>query len=193
METNIPDHFLPFESPVETKFALLIIDHLHPQVRFSNQVEIDTICGQFRLDFLLERDRRKIAIECDGKNFHGETAKIYDTWRDIVLLAENHVDIIYRMQLPNRKKEIGNYIRRFSQVAPFLFNRESREMLNQVGNAPDLILENDIVAEAELQPAHLEIYDFIEAQPGRRLNPLIYEYYRQFGHYGPAFIQKPSI
>jgi len=82
----------PFESPIETAFADSCFKFLSPTVYVGKQVEASTTHGVFRLDFLMSVNGRKIAIECDGKNFH---EGLRDEMRDAILLGENCCDTIY--------------------------------------------------------------------------------------------------
>ncbi len=84
----------PYESPIEDKFAQVIINYLKYNVHFSAQLEITTIAGTFRPDFVLETDSGRIAFECDGKDYHEYTR---DLCRDALILGSNGVDVIYRL------------------------------------------------------------------------------------------------
>ena len=85
----------PFDSPIETAFADSCFKFLSPTVYVGKQVEVSTTHGIFRLDFLLSVNDRKIAIECDGKDFH---EGLRDELRDAILLGENCCDTIYHFR-----------------------------------------------------------------------------------------------
>lgn len=81
-----------YESPIEDIFAWHITKYLDPSVNFYAQYPVKTICGKFRLDFLVDFRGRRIAFECDGKNFH-EPGR--DLWRDAMILGTEQVDVIF--------------------------------------------------------------------------------------------------
>lgn len=83
------------ESPLELMFIETLEKYLSPKVKIIPQYEVKTICGNFRLDFLLEVDGKKIAFECDGKEFHNE---LNDEWRDALILGNREIDSIYRFR-----------------------------------------------------------------------------------------------
>ena len=63
--------------------------------KITPQYEIQTSGGFFILDFLIEVDGIKYAIECDGKEFHEYFADLY---RDAWLLGEKHIDEMIRFR-----------------------------------------------------------------------------------------------
>lgn len=85
----------PFDSPIEQIFAESCFKYFSHDVQVDKQVEIRSKHGIFRLDFLIQKDSKRIAIECDGKDFH-DTLK--DEIRDSILLGENHCDIVYHFR-----------------------------------------------------------------------------------------------
>ena len=244
MNTIENHEFLPFESPLEKKFAAQIVEYLKPNIIFKNQVEVETICGNFRLDFLAETSSGKIAFECDGKNFHDPHARIYDFWRDAAILAENHVDGIYRILLSNRKRHITDSLFIISQLDQTLFHptgittlqksaskyakaalRQAEQSVSGKSNFKNVLpiiidysaagnqnekhseTENparqtpntnssqnrnwiQIQSEWEMTPERRKIYEFIQQRPGRRLNPLIYEFHKKFGNYGMGALKQ---
>jgi hypothetical protein len=83
----------PYDSPIEDRFAWAFSKYLSPSVKLQKQAEMRTICGVFRLDFLVSVGNRHIAIECDGKAYHQGDR---DEWRDAVLLGDGCADVIFR-------------------------------------------------------------------------------------------------
>ncbi|HEX7241201.1 MAG TPA: hypothetical protein VF263_13085 [Longimicrobiaceae bacterium] len=88
-----PAYDPPYESPLEDSFAWHTVKYLAPQVRFEKQVEVLTRWGVFRMDFVLDTGKRRVGLECDGKDFH-------DPWRDrrrdALILGTGVVGAIYR-------------------------------------------------------------------------------------------------
>lgn len=82
-------------SPLEERFIERLEKYLSPHVRIIPQYQINTIVGSYRLDFVLAVDSRKIAFECDGKDFHDEWR---DEWRDAMILGTGDINTIYRFK-----------------------------------------------------------------------------------------------
>ena len=99
----------PYESPLEEAFAHNVIKYLDDGVTLGKQMEVNTICGQFRIDFVAERSGRRIGLECDGADFH--PSPLRDEWRDAMILGDGPIVSIYRF----RGKDV------FSRVEDCLF------------------------------------------------------------------------
>lgn len=85
----------PYDSPIEETFAWNAIKYVRPDTSLHKQYDISTKRGGFRLDFVLERNGRRVAFECDGKEFHDAYR---DEWRDAITLGEGHVEVVYRLR-----------------------------------------------------------------------------------------------
>jgi hypothetical protein len=83
------------ESELERIFAENLPKYLSDDAQFMAQVDVNTICGKFRLDFVVQCNGQKYAFECDGKEFHNESR---DEWRDAMILGAGAVDFIYRLR-----------------------------------------------------------------------------------------------
>jgi len=80
------------ESPIEQAFWKAGYKTLSQLGEFTPQVEIDGIYGGYRLDFALVGRRFKIAIECDGYDFHStETQISADNTRDLTLACDGWI------------------------------------------------------------------------------------------------------
>ncbi|WAC13392.1 hypothetical protein [Dyadobacter pollutisoli] len=86
---------LKLESPIETLFIDAFEKYVSSKVEIYPQHEVQTPWGMFRLDFLLQLGEKRIAIECDGKDFHDAYR---DEWRDALMLGSNLTDSIYRFR-----------------------------------------------------------------------------------------------
>jgi very-short-patch-repair endonuclease len=82
----------PYESPIEDILAWNIIKYLSDSTVLTKQVEFQTICGNFRVDFVAQNGRRRVGLECDGKDYHNEGR---DEWRDAILVGSRLLDAIY--------------------------------------------------------------------------------------------------
>ena len=86
---------LKLESPIESLFIDAFEKYISSRVEIYPQHEVYTPWGMFRLDFLIQLGEKKIAIECDGKDFHDAYR---DEWRDALILGSKQVDSIYRFR-----------------------------------------------------------------------------------------------
>lgn len=83
------------ESPLEERFIEKLEKYLSPRVSILPQYWVKTIVGNYRIDFVLKIENKKIAFECDGKNFHDEWK---DEWRDGLILGTGEINSIYRFR-----------------------------------------------------------------------------------------------
>ena len=115
------------ESPIEEIFAWECLKYLDNSVNLDSQVEVITEHGLFWLDFVLSRASEKIAVECDGPNFHDF---LRDEFRDAILLGEGHFTTIYHF----RGRDINYYpedcLWLLSLGYPALFSERGRHQLN---------------------------------------------------------------
>jgi hypothetical protein len=115
---NEPIYRPPYESPIEDDFAYNAVKYLRKEVKLVPQQRMRTYCGTFRVDFLIESGKRRVAVECDGKAFH-RTAR--DLARDTLILGSYAVDTIFRLQGSNIYYRIGDCLFLLSRYAPELF------------------------------------------------------------------------
>ncbi|MCC8116580.1 MAG: hypothetical protein LIP18_05415, partial [Planctomycetes bacterium] len=85
-----------FESPIEEEMARILEKFLNPEISFESQTEVQTICGLFRMDFVLSDGKFRVGLECDGREFHKERHHL-DEWRDAAILGDGFVDEIVRI------------------------------------------------------------------------------------------------
>jgi hypothetical protein len=133
---------LPYESPIEDLFDQHLFDCLDLSVNIRRQVWVNTICGAFRIDSVIECDPKKItyklgkidivaeygptriAFECDGKQHDPRR----DMWRDAMIFGAGAVDVIYHVS--------GVDIVKHPKACLFLiFDRGDRQIFSQRGAA----------------------------------------------------------
>jgi hypothetical protein len=82
------------DSELEDLFAYNLDKYLSSDVKLLQQVEVSTICGKYKLDFVAKLSNgQSIAFECDGAEFHDARR---DEWRDAMILGEKEISTIYR-------------------------------------------------------------------------------------------------
>lgn len=92
-----------YDSPIEWELGYMLKKHVMNDCFFTQspkiaktiqkQHEVNTDGGKFFLDFYITFDKMKIAIECDGKDYHEYYADLY---RDAFLLGEKHINLMIR-------------------------------------------------------------------------------------------------
>lgn len=120
------------ESPIEAKFLKMTGPRLADGVLLVPQVDIDTVCGRFRLDFMVEHGGRRIAIECDGAEFH-DAAR--DEWRDAVTLGDGKADKIYRFRGQDLHYHPEDCLFLLSTWEPALFSERHRYIIERLSSS----------------------------------------------------------
>lgn len=119
----------PYDSPLEDWFALNLTKYLDREVNLRKQVEVQTICGVFRLDFLSEKRGRRVAFECDGKQYHDP---LRDEWRDGAILATNSVDAICRLRAKDLIRRIQDCLFVLAEWEPDVFSYRGKVNLGRL-------------------------------------------------------------
>lgn len=113
----------PYESPIEADFASCCFKHLRPDVHVQKQVEVSTTHGGFRIDFVLSLGGKRVAVECDGRDFHEDGR---DEFRDAILLGEGHLETVYHFRGCDLVYYPDDCIWLMSAVDPHLFSERGR-------------------------------------------------------------------
>lgn len=108
----------PYDSPLEETFAWNIVKYLDETVKLQKQVTVDTLCGRFRLDFIVQRAGRCIGLECDGEDYHSIQK---DEWRDALILDTGIVQAIYRFRGKDLFTNIEDCLFLLSVLEPQIF------------------------------------------------------------------------
>lgn len=120
---SIPIYDPPYDSPLEDLFAYNMVKYLDQSVSFEKQMEVDTICGKFRLDFAAISLTSRIGFECDGAEYHGT---IRDIWRDAMIVGSNTVDVVYRLRGKDLFYHMEDCLFIVSQLHPELYSERGR-------------------------------------------------------------------
>lgn len=113
----------PFESPIEQAFAWHIVKHLDAAATFEKQVDVRTLCGYFRLDFVASSQGRRVGLECDGAEYHDG---LRDECRDAVILGAGHVDVVYRLSGADLHYRMEDVLAALVVAEPGLFSARGR-------------------------------------------------------------------
>jgi very-short-patch-repair endonuclease len=132
-------------SPIEHDFLHCFYKVKSEDVVVEGQVPCQTRLGRFRLDFLITSGRRRIGVECDGKEFH---KKQQDRRRDEAILRTGFVDVIYRV--PGRSLWFYTYevLDLLRLQEPSLFSYRGNQLL-------DAILDDGTEREDSSGPAYI--------------------------------------
>ena len=122
----------PYESLLEDAFAWGLSKVLSPGTILEKQVEVKTICGDFRLDFVATAVAgRQVAYECDGAEFHEQQR---DEWRDAMILGANAVDSIIRLRGSDLTYHLDDVLWLLSKWDPDMFSDRSQKILFQLAS-----------------------------------------------------------
>lgn len=122
----------PYESPLEDSFAWGLSKYLHPKTSLEKQIDVATICGTFRLNFVATTNAgRRIAYECDGAKFHDRQG---DEWRDAMILGANAVDAIIRLRGSDLSYNLDDVLWLLAQWDPDVFSDRSQRILYQLAS-----------------------------------------------------------
>lgn len=69
-------HGLTTESPIEDKLVGAITAWLRHHDIMDTTLETQVVCGPYRFDMVVTSARRKLVVECDGKQFHSSYAAV---------------------------------------------------------------------------------------------------------------------
>ena len=117
------------ESPIEEDFLHCFYKVKAVNVSIKGQEDCQTRLGNFRIDFVITTGSRRIAIECDGKDYHD---KERDKLRDEAILETGFVDTIYR--IPGRSLcFFTNDVLDLLRIAePSLFDERGNQLLDRI-------------------------------------------------------------
>lgn len=125
-----PSYDPPYDSPIEDEFVLRYVKYAGVDVRMQRQVEVNTLCGRFVLDFVLTGPSgHRIGIECDGKAFHDESR---DEWRDAMIIGGGFVDEIYRIRGSDIVYNMDDVLYLLACFEPALFDPRARTNLGVI-------------------------------------------------------------
>ena len=120
----------PYDSPIEDTFAKFAEKYMSQDMIMNTQVEILTICGKFRPDFVvIAPNGKRTAFECDGKEFHDEDR---DEWRDAMILGSSNIDEIYRISGKIITHRIEDVFYALSLWSPWLFDERQKYNLGRI-------------------------------------------------------------
>ena len=138
----------PYDSPLEDRFAYNIVKYLNSSTTLQKQVEVETICGRFIIDFVADCGSKKVAFECDGEEYHDQSR---DEWRDAMILGAGAVDVIYRLRGSDLTYHLEDCLLVVSKWEPEIFSQ--RGLVNLQTLATDearyKLYRNDEIAVVE--------------------------------------------
>ena len=129
---TIPPYEPPYESPIEDWLAWSLAKYLNSTASLDKQYEVDTICGRFRLDFVVtSKDGYHVGYECDGADYHDEWR---DEWRDAMILGGGLLDTIVRFKGRDIAYHLDDIVYVASCWDPVLFSDRGRSNLNTLAS-----------------------------------------------------------
>jgi len=118
----------PYDSPIEEKFASYAAKYFDESIDLETQIEFNTICGLFRVDFVATTPDGFVTVfEADGKEYHDEHR---DEWRDAMIMGTGKVDEIYRIRGSDLIYKLDDLFYVLSVLSPQLFNERQIKNLS---------------------------------------------------------------
>jgi len=139
----------PYDSPIEELFAINAIKYFAEDARLEKQVEVPTFAGTFRLDLVAERAGRRLAVECDGRDFHDEYR---DEWRDALILGNEVVDVLYRLRGSDLTYHIEDLLFLMSQADPDFFGDRGKQNLTRLASDEARAFAGDDLSPGRIVP-----------------------------------------
>jgi hypothetical protein len=118
-----------FESPLERLFHDQLLKRIPLGVTIEPQVEVRTLCGTFRLDFMVQVSGRRVGLEVDGKEFHDEWR---DEWRDAMILGDSQADEIIRFRGCDLTYHLDDCMYLLSRIQPLLFSERQAGVMEKL-------------------------------------------------------------
>jgi very-short-patch-repair endonuclease len=133
----------PFDSIIEIEFAREICKYLKEGVIIETQQELSTRLGNFRPDFSLLFEEKKLIIELDGKEHHKGSR---DLWRDAFILGEKKSDYIIRFTGKDIVHNLGECLYILIKLHPEYFsNRSLKNIPNLLDRENKLEIDKRII------------------------------------------------
>ncbi len=120
-----------FESPLEELLHDQLRKRMPQDAELLPQVDVNTLCGNFRLDLLAIARNRKIGIEIDGKEFHDQYR---DEWRDAMILGDGRADEIIRFRGCDLHYHLNDCLYLFSRIQPLMFSDRHARVLERLAS-----------------------------------------------------------
>ena len=121
-----------FDSPIEEVFAYHFDKYKNEEAVLHQQVQVNTICGPYWLDFVATINDKIVGIECDGKDYHDTNR---DFWRDSMILGTGAVDSIYRFSGRDLNYHVNDCLFLLSEVEPEIFSKRGIINLSHLSSA----------------------------------------------------------
>jgi hypothetical protein len=96
MAVGGPVYQPPYETPLEDEMAWHLVKYLARLVNLESQVRVVTPCGPFWVDFVLERQGRRIALEISPLEDQEDPQQ--QRFRDALVVGSGQFDVLYRLR-----------------------------------------------------------------------------------------------
>jgi hypothetical protein len=120
------------ESPIEDEIERLLPKYIADDASISQQIPIEYRTSQFRIDFLITCGALRIAIECDGRQYHSAAR---DLFRDAYILGTTEIASIYRISGTDIWRWPETALHLISEDIPDIFSQRGRTNLQTLSDA----------------------------------------------------------
>ena len=121
------------ESPIATEIERQLSKHDLERTEFRREFPAPTEWAAFRIDIVLISEGRRVAIECDGAEFHDE---FRDELRDSLILGSGVVDTIWRLPGADIHNHVHDCLCLIDHYDGFIFDQRTRTVLSSQASPP---------------------------------------------------------
>lgn len=108
------------DSPIENKFQHDLLKFPHDLTKITRQFPVPCSLKTYRIDFVLEKDGRRVGLECDGKEFHDQ---FIDCVRDEEIIRSGLIQRIIRIPGTDICYNRHEVLTILNRLEPSLWNR----------------------------------------------------------------------
>jgi hypothetical protein len=122
----------PYERPLEDEFAWHLVKYLNPITGLRYQQKVETPCGNFWIDFVVEHGGRRIGFECGDVEAGDETEE--GAFREALLLGTGAVDVLYHFRGEDLIYRLHDCLLVAARWDPALFSERGRINLDTLAS-----------------------------------------------------------
>lgn len=127
-----PHYSPPYDSPIEDMFAWHMVKYVAEIAAFVPQAEVRTVCGGFRIDFVVAVAGRRVGFECDGAAYHDEAR---DELRDALILFDARaVDSLFRLRGTDIHYRMPDLVYLLACYEPGIFSERAKAQIPRLAS-----------------------------------------------------------
>lgn len=133
MAVGGPVYQPPYETPLEDEMAWHLVKYLARPVSLTSQVRVVTPCGPFWVDFVLERQGRRIALEISPLEDPDDLQQ--QQFRDALVVGSGQFDVLYRLRGHDVFHHLEDVLYLLAKAHPAYFTDRAQINLERLASA----------------------------------------------------------